>query len=218
MLVALAAAWEAQRTPRLAADWEPAGQAGVAETLRLPAGVPAASIVGDPLLSRDGVGVWSVRHSGDRARVTRYIAHGAQLRPAFSSDVDLVGMRRPSFSIGTWTGKKPALFVLGTRGRRIAVRVVSLSDPARLVAAGTGVVAPDGSRSVALARWSGRLPDLIVVDRNLERGGGRVTVLWESPGSSDACSPGGSELTCRRASPSAWWWCRSCPRNRISPS
>jgi hypothetical protein len=176
VLLAITATWEAERTPILAATALPSTPFGVVESLPLPAGVSTSSVVGDPAQPGGRVSFWSIRRGGRGLKVTRWVATGTQLRAVRSTGIAADGTSRSTYSVDTWAGKQ-ALAVVDSHHGRIGVRIFSLSDPTRLLAASTAAVEPAAAQTVALARWSGRLPDLFVVSLDPRSGTGRITIL-----------------------------------------
>lgn len=147
-----------------------------------PAGAVAAQASqalsnGDGLL--DNEPLWTARRRATAVTLTGYtLAQGKQWRR--TSEVRFRARVRPSarLDIASWSGETRALFALRTSQRAVGVEVWG-ANARRLLSVGRAnepSLFDNGTRDVAIATYSGTLPDLFIVDRGVANERARLAI------------------------------------------
>lgn len=151
----------------------------IAERLPIPTGAlrRGSTIATDGDSPGDNTPVWIIRRDGRRGVAARLELSDAQPRKReFSVTLSRTSSRRV-LDIGEWT-TGPAVFDLRLERRGVRASVTSLGRRARVESRGFArLPRPLVRREVAVATWSGPLPDLFVIDRGGSRERVRITVF-----------------------------------------
>ena len=145
----------------------------IAETYSVPpAGrvASAAQPATDGDAPTDNTPVWLIERRATGARAVELSLRGPTARV-----VSVVRLRGrfgggTTFDVGHWRPETAAahMFAMQRRPRGVSVTVIGLTGPNRVVASGTAALPAPVSgtkRELSIATWSGRRPDLFVIDR-----------------------------------------------------
>ena len=180
--VVLALAYELVRTPG------PPAVAGTvisrvtpSRTLRLPEGVTSAymTALADGYARAELPTIWFVEQSRRAITLTR-VAWDESLVPRPSRASIRWRPRAIGFDVVKWNGDGSALVILTEAPRGINVHVVALASTHRILQEGLARIDPVSRtivRTFGVVRWSGRLPDLVVIDRSRQPGSPIVRVF-----------------------------------------
>lgn len=115
-------------------------------------------------------GIWSVRDMGSSIEVNRWKRKNARRfeRPSHFN-LPRVGSAVP-FAVGTWKTSSPVLYLIGGSEQRPTIHGTHIANgklafPTQSVAR-LGPIPRGGARTYKIATWSGRVPDLFVIQRD----------------------------------------------------
>lgn len=179
VLVAGGAVYELVRDPK-PVPTKPVAPLPVGVRLKLPAAAsaPGALVATDGDLPGDNTPLWIIGGVGHANRVTEFSFSTVPPNSRLYRVKVPKLTQRERFDVGTWT-QGPALFEMKLGPNSILTTVTNLGKHVFAESRAKALLPepPSGHRDVAIATYSGALPDLYVVDRGRRRERVEITVL-----------------------------------------
>jgi hypothetical protein len=141
---------------------------------------PPSDVLSNGDAALDNEPLWTVRRTPAKAVLTGYRLLNKRWSKVDATSVPVKGPRKGSrYDVGGWAGEAQALFVIRPTSKSVSVAVwgTDAQKELSLGVADEPSLFQHGVRDVAIATYSGQLPDLFILDRGVPDERARLAVF-----------------------------------------